>query len=400
MGRKYTETSNVQGDSYALIGPTHCGTVVKRSSRRYTGRLRRKRVKIFSVTFSFLHAIMIALIYHKYKHENTACNNSLLTVAACRWSRTMNFTSLRYFMMVAEELNVTRAAKRLYITQQSLSAHIAALEKDLGIKLFERSPAFSLTYAGTRLELFAGRVLDLERQIYSEMGDIAGHRRGAVRIGISHTCGLAILPRILPAFYEKNPLIEVTVLEGNSAELEDYFKHGQIDMMIVFTPIGLESMEIIPLAFERLLLLVPKRMTEELFGDSTDYMRGKFSISADITRFQQMPFILLKKGNRVRSMIDNYTSAKGVKLNIRFETENTETAYALARSGMGIAVYPELFLKYIHSEFPLKQDEKIDYFPITDASASETLAVCYDRSRYLSNAARDFIEIACSALHE
>ncbi len=312
----------------------------------------------------------------------------------------MNFTSLRYFQMVAEELNVTKAAKRLYITQQSLSAHIAALEKDLGIKLFERSPSFSLTYAGTRLERFARKVLDLERQIYSEMDDIAGHRRGAVRIGISHTCGLAILPRILPAFYEKNPLIEVSVFEGNSAELEDSLKHGQIDMMIVFTPIGLESVETIPLAFERLLLLVPKRLTEELFGENADYMRGKFSISADIACFQEMPFILLKKGNRVRSLIDGYTDAKGVNLNVRFETENTETAYALAQSGMGIAVYPELFLKYIHNTPPQKKDDAVDYFPITDASASETLAVCYDRKRYLSNAARDFIEIACNALRE
>lgn len=312
----------------------------------------------------------------------------------------MNFKSLQYFLMVAEELNVTKAAKRLYITQQSLSAHISALEKDLGIKLFERTPAFSLTYAGTRLESFARKVLDLEQQIYSEMDDIAGHRRGAVCIGISHTCGLAILPRILPAFYDKNPLIEVTVLEGNSAELEDYLKHGQIDLMIVFTPIGLDSVEITPLAFERLLLLVPKRLTNELFGEKADYMRGKFSISADISCFQEMPFILLKKGNRVRSLIDNYTSANGVSLNVRFETENTETAYALAQSGMGIAVYPELFLKYIHSSALKKDDEKVDYFPITDASASETLAVCYERSRYLSNAARDFIEIACSVLHE
>ncbi len=312
----------------------------------------------------------------------------------------MNFTSLKYFLMVAEELNVTKAAKRLYITQQSLSAHIASLEKDLDIKLFERTPAFALTYAGTRLEQFARKVLDLERQIYNEMDDIAGHRRGAVRVGISHTCGLAILPRILPAFYEKNPLIEVSVLEGNSAELEDYLKHGQIDLMIVFTPIGLDSVETIPLAFERLLLLVPKRLTAELFGEQTDYMRGKFSISADISCFQELPFILLKKGNRVRSLIDNYTSARGVNLNIRFETENTETAYALARSGMGIAVYPELFLKYIHDSSPRKEDETIDYFPITDASASETLAVCYERNRYLSNAAREFIEIACSALRE
>lgn len=312
----------------------------------------------------------------------------------------MNFTSLKYFLAVTEELNVTKAAKRLYISQQSLSAHIAALEKDLNVKLFDRTPVLAPTYAGARLETFARRILDLERQVYSEMDDIAGQRRGALRIGISHTCGRAILPEILPEFNEKNPFIETSVMEGNSAELEEYLKHGRIDLMIVFTPVTLESVEIIPLAVERLLLLVPKRLTNALFGGRCEYMRGKFSISADISCFTEMPFILLKKGNRIRSLIDNYTSSRGAKLNVLFETENTETAYALAQNGMGIAVYPELFLKHIHGMNFREDDENLDYFPITDASASGTLAICYDRNRYLSNAARDFIKIACDALRE
>ncbi len=311
----------------------------------------------------------------------------------------MNFTNLRYFLAVTEELNVTRAAKRLYISQQSLSAHIAGLEKELNVQLFDRTPVFALTYAGAKLEKFARRILDLERQVYSEMDDIAGHRRGALRIGISHTCGRAILPKILPLFHEKNPFIETSVMEGNSAELEDLLKHGRIDLMIVFTPVTLESVEIIPLAVERLLLLVPKKLSSALFGERCEYMRGKFSISADIACFKEMPFILLKKGNRVRSLIDDYTGSRGVELNVLFETENTETAYALAQNGMGIAVYPELFLKHIHG-MNSREDENVDYFPITDASASGTLAICYDRNRYLSNVAHDFIRIACEALRE
>ena len=59
----------------------------------------------------------------------------------------MNFQHLRYFLMVAEELNITRAAERLYISQQSLSNHIGNLERELDVKLFTRSPKLSLTYA-------------------------------------------------------------------------------------------------------------------------------------------------------------------------------------------------------------------------------------------------------------
>ena len=311
----------------------------------------------------------------------------------------MNFTNLQYFLVVAEELNVTRAAKRLYITQQSLSAHIAALEKELRVQLFERSPSLALTYAGTRLEALAHNILALERQVYSEMDDIAGHRRGALRIGISHTCGRAILPKILPGFRERNPFIELSVMEGNSRELEGYLQHGQIDLMIVFTPVTLDSVEVIPLAAERLLLIVPRKFSDALFGENAAAMRESFSLSADIALFQELPFILLKKGNRVRSLIDGYTFSRGLSLNVIFETENTETAYALAHNGMGIAVYPELFLEHIHLAC-LPKSEQVDYFPITDASVAGTLAICYERGRYLTNAARDFIELACAALHE
>ena len=62
----------------------------------------------------------------------------------------MNFRNLEYFLAAAEEKNITRAAKKLYISQQSLSEHIAKLEDELGVPLFERTPNLKLTYAGEK----------------------------------------------------------------------------------------------------------------------------------------------------------------------------------------------------------------------------------------------------------
>ena len=76
----------------------------------------------------------------------------------------MNFLHLKYFLMVAKELNITRAAERLYISQQSLSNHISNLEKELETKLFVRSPKLSLTYAGEQLVDTATQILDLQSQ--------------------------------------------------------------------------------------------------------------------------------------------------------------------------------------------------------------------------------------------
>ena len=139
--------------------------------------------------------------------------------------RHVNFLHLKYFLMVAEELNITRAAERLYISQQSLSNHISNMERELNVKLFTRSPKLALTYAGDLLVDTATQILDLHSQYLNKVGDINRHYMGVLRVGISYTCGLAVLPEILPQFRREFPMVEFSMFEGNSSELEDELAH-------------------------------------------------------------------------------------------------------------------------------------------------------------------------------
>ena len=156
----------------------------------------------------------------------------------------MNFLHLKYFLLVAEELNITRAAERLYISQQSLSNHISNLERELDVKLFTRSPKLSLTYAGDMLVDTATQILDLHSQFLTKVGDINRHYMGMLRLGISHTCGLALLPDVLPRFREEFPLVEFSLFEGNSSQLEEELSHGRVDLIVCFHPIMLDDVEI------------------------------------------------------------------------------------------------------------------------------------------------------------
>ena len=99
----------------------------------------------------------------------------------------MNFRNLRYFLQAAQEKNISRAARTLYISQQSLSEHINKLEDELGVTLFERGQELKLTYAGERLYARAERICSLEQEIILETGEISGSRRGRLRLGI---CGV------------------------------------------------------------------------------------------------------------------------------------------------------------------------------------------------------------------
>ena len=200
----------------------------------------------------------------------------------------VNFQHLKYFLMVAEELNITRAAERLYISQQSLSNHIGNLERELDVKLFTRSPKLSLTYAGGLLVDTATQILDLHSQYLSKVSDINKQYLGVLRVGISHTCGLALLPDILPKFRAEFPQVDFSLYEGNSNQLEDELSHGRVDLVICFQPINMEGVATVPLTDQQLVMVVPKTFTDRLFGGQAEEVRKQFSQGADIRSFEHL----------------------------------------------------------------------------------------------------------------
>ncbi len=299
----------------------------------------------------------------------------------------MNFRNLHYFLAVAEEKNITHAAQKLYISQQSLSSHIARLEEELGVSLFERTPELKLTYAGDRLLLLARRVCELEQDILRETGEISDSRRGRIRLGISYTCGRAILPDILPEFCAGHPLVEISLMEGNYSQLNDWMSKGEIDVLIGYVPIDVPGAKVFPLLQERLFLTCPKA-----FGLSDPVKSENGFPELDIHAFQDIPFILLKKGNRIREMLDAYTARAGFFPNILLEMENLETAFALSRQGMGITVYPELFLHTLHLS-AFEKDSPLAPYPLPGPETVGGLAIAIMENGYHSPAVLDFVSL-------
>ena len=304
----------------------------------------------------------------------------------------MNFLHLKYFLTVAEELNITRAAERLYISQQSLSNHIGNLERELGVKLFTRSPKLSLTYAGGLLVDTATQILDLHGQYLSKVGDINKQYVGALRVGISHTCGLALLPDILPKFRTEFPQVEFSLYEGNSTQLESELSHGRTDLIICFQPIILEGVTTVPLTEQRLMMVVPRTFTQYLFGEQTEDIRRQYAQGADIRAFEHLPFVLIKRGNRTRSIVDQYFSRYYFKPKLILETENTVTTLAMAQAGIGITICPELFLRATPA--PAAGSVGVDLFPLTAPSTYGRLVAGYREGRELSHFGQRFVELA------
>ena len=140
----------------------------------------------------------------------------------------MNFHSLDYFLVLAREKNFTRAAEALHITQQSLSSHIAGLEKELGCTLLVRRTPLELTYAGRTFLRYAESIGQTRQAMEREFCDISENQKGELRVGIAYTRGRTIMPRLIPAFQRQYPNVEITLLEGSNDAIQKALLSGDL----------------------------------------------------------------------------------------------------------------------------------------------------------------------------
>ena len=309
----------------------------------------------------------------------------------------MNFLNLEYFLVVASEGNITRAAERLNVSQQALSNSIARLETELNCKLFDRKKDLTLTYAGKQFKASAEKILDIKRQTQTVLDEIGEGGRGELRIGISYTRGQAILPLLLPAFSRQYPLVELHVTEGSTHVLEEDLDRGRIDVLIGFAPFMVESAEYTELMKDHLYLVLPKTLMAQSFGNKAQEVLEEYKKNMDISIFKDLPFILLKEGDRIRAIVDREFYAKGLKPQIKLETQNIQTAFALASEGMGLAVCPELYLGSSYVTPGMSQSlvrKKVDVLPFSNSISQDAIAIGYNRERHLSHFALDFINTA------
>lgn len=154
-----------------------------------------------------------------------------------------SLTSLKCFAAAAEELNFTRAAKRLFISQQALSSHISKLEEYYGVRLFDRGIPMTLTDAGRALQKHAREILSSVDDYAREVQDIKNFRQGELTVGIPVTRGTIMLPPLLSAFHQLFPQIRLHLVEGTaSGNIADALYDGTADLCIGYQPENTEEL--------------------------------------------------------------------------------------------------------------------------------------------------------------
>ena len=308
----------------------------------------------------------------------------------------MNFQNLEYFITVAKERNITRAAESLGITQQALSNQISRLEQELNCSLFDRKNSFEMTPSGRCFYDSAVKILDINQETTNLLNDINDNQRGDLRIGISFSRGQAVLPMLLPEFQRMYPNVSLKVTEGTTEAMEAAFEKGQIDLLFEYAPFSLDSAVTTNLMREKAYLVVPRTLLREIFGDDADSVVEEYHKKPDLKTFKEFPFIMLKEHDRIRSLVLREFTYNGVSPHIAMETQNIQTAFVLASEGLGISVIPEVYLKSPYTVCSLENpetDKKVVILPFPGNRYIDTLAIGYNSNRYVSKIAKSFIEL-------
>lgn len=313
----------------------------------------------------------------------------------------INFLNLEYFLVAAEESSITKAARKLNISQQSLSSHIANLEKEFDIALFNRTLPLTLTYAGQMLAKHAREILHMRDETYRELADIKDFSKGRLTIGMSHTRGRRVLPEILPVYREQFPNIELHLREGNTRELDADLLHGEVDLIIDMLPIKGENIETVPVCEEEILLIVPDSLLEKLYPGRVGEIRARLEETADLALLADCPFLLINPGNRVRSLAEEMFADAQISPPIVLETENIETVLSLSLKGMGATFYPKMFMtENDEGRRALTKAAGIGLYHLNHPKAHCILGIGYHKGHYMSRATQEFIRVAKEQLQK
>ena len=248
----------------------------------------------------------------------------------------MDTRQLEYFVAVAEELNFTRAAARLFAVQSTVSAGIRSLESDLGTALFVRSTkSVALSPAGELLLPEARLALEAVDRVRSAAAASSAGIRGRVRVGIFTNVGFVDLPGLFGEFHGLHPLVDLQLgaSPSGSTGLADDVRRGRVDVAFMGLPIAdLAGLEVLTLAETRFVAVLPSR--HPLASRSTVTLAD---LAAD--RFVDTPAGF---GNRV--VIERAFAAAGIPREVSTVVGDLSEIPRFVAADLGIAVVPELTL--------------------------------------------------------
>lgn len=294
----------------------------------------------------------------------------------------MNLKQLEAFVQVAEGKSFSKAAKELFLTQPTISAHIASLERELNARLFVRNTKeVSLSEDGKDLYRYAKQIIDLQKQIEERFETEEEGSRHCITIAASTIPAQYLLPRVLKRFNEKYPDEQIKIMESDSSKVVSQIVDHIVDVGFTGTVLEKKHCRYLPFYKDKLAVITPNteryRWLKEESPDGIDWILEEH-------------LIMREEGSGTRKEAEEQLKAAGIpaeKLDVIASIGNQETIKKSVRQGMGITILSEL------AAVDEEADGELLTFPIPGADAGRDINLVYNKNYQLSRSAERFIKV-------
>ncbi len=237
---------------------------------------------------------------------------------------------LQVFHTVAKVLSFTKAAETLHMTQPAVTFQVKQLEEQFNTRLFDRTHnKITLTDAGRIVYNYSEQILELYERMHNDVREITGEVSGSLIIGASTTIAEYLLPKLLGAFKESFPEVNIRLQVGNTDAIVAMVENNLIDLGLVEAPVYNKNLEVEVCRLDEMVLAVPP--------DHPLASRKSVSIG-EIRRYE---YITREEGSGTRAVIDQYLKEQGLgysDLDVVLELGSPEAIKMAIESGIGLAI--------------------------------------------------------------
>ncbi|WP_276355870.1 LysR family transcriptional regulator [Cohnella caldifontis] len=293
----------------------------------------------------------------------------------------MDIRQLRYFLAVAEEGQVTGAAKRLNMEQPPLSRQMKLLEQEMNVTLFDRSgKRLTLTHAGELLRQRAELLLQQFQETVKEVQELDEGIRGVLSVGSVVSC-VSLLPPRIERFRGKYPEVTFKIREGDHFLLGEQLEKRNIELVIARLPFEAagvpEHYDVLPLPPDPYVAILPG-----------SWRPPSPEPGLDLRELAKYPFITLKSDQTtgMHAAVVKEFHRFGLTPRILCECSSVSIIIALVTAGIGATILP----KSVTASFPLAS---IAAYELTDSDFRSEVGIVWLKDRFLSKRARRFIDM-------
>ncbi|WP_029758282.1 LysR family transcriptional regulator [Fusobacterium nucleatum] len=289
----------------------------------------------------------------------------------------MDLRQLEYIVEIAEEKNITKAAKKLYITQSALNQTLLKLEKEIGEPLFERSKLnLYLTEIGKIYVEEAKKILKIKKETYEKIDEIKGNYNSTIRIGLTPERGMPMFLSIYPIFHKIYPNIKIEAIELSVEEQHRMIEERKIDIAFVNVAENQKTKNIYQIIRkEKLVLAIPNRIAKNLKN------KNMKDILNEVIKEN---FVMLPKNTTIRKVIDEYFKNFKLSPKILFESKNSSLLIKMVESQLVCTIV---------SEIHIIESKDIKYILLDDFSYLD-YSVTYKKDKFLTTPIKKFISLA------